>query len=106
VLPALPDATVALFMVADGYPEIGRRGDRITGIPAALQTGSLVFGAGVARDAGGELVTTRGRVLTVVGRGATVGHAADAAYAAASLIDYRGARYRRDIGRDLAAVTA
>jgi phosphoribosylamine--glycine ligase len=106
VLPQLPNAAVALFMVADGYPGSGRRGDRIAGVAAARQAGALVFGAGVAHDADGELVTARGRVLTVVGRGATVGHAADAAYSAASLIDYRGASYRRDIGRGLTAVVA
>jgi len=45
-------------------------------------------------------------VLTVVGRGATVGEAADVAYSAAALIDYQGAWYRRDIGRSLAAAVA
>ena len=106
VLPTLPDATVALFLAADGYPDSGRRGDRITGIDAARATGALVFGAGVARGTDGGLVTAGGRVLTVVGRGATVGEAADAAYAAAALIEYDGAWYRRDIGRSLAAAVA
>jgi len=103
VLPALPDATVALFLAADGYPEAGRRDDPITGIEAARATGALVLGAGVARGADGRLVTAGGRVLTVVGRGTTIGQAADAAYAAAALIDYDGKWYRRDIGRSLAA---
>lgn len=99
VLPGLPDAAVAVFMVADGYPDTGRRGDRIAGIAAARHAGALVFGAGLALGGDGEMVTSRGRVLTVVGRGATVAHAADAAYAATSLINYSGAWYRRDIGR-------
>ena len=106
VLPVLPDAAVALFLVADGYPGSGHRGDRIAGVGAAREAGALVFGAGVALGADGDLVTSRGRVLTVVGRGATLGDAADAAYAAAALIDYRGAWYRRDIGRSASRVAA
>ena len=106
VLPALPDATVALFLVADGYPEPGRRGDPITGVQAARATGALVFGAGLARGTDGHLVTAAGRVLTVVGRGTTVEQAADVAYAAAALIEYDGKWYRHDIGRPLAAAVA
>ncbi|MEP7158021.1 MAG: phosphoribosylamine--glycine ligase [Chloroflexota bacterium] len=106
LLPELPDAAVALFMVADGYPDSGHRGDRIAGVAAARETGALVFGAGVALGADGEMITSRGRVLTVVGRGATVGDAADAAYAAASRIDYDGDWYRRDIGRPLVGARA
>ena len=106
VLPELPEAAVALFMVADGYPGTGRRGDRIAGIATARQAGALVFGAGVAHDADGEMVTARGRVLTVVGRGATVSDAAQAAYAAAEHITFAGKRLRRDIGRPAALVTA
>jgi phosphoribosylamine--glycine ligase len=103
VLPAEAVATVALCLAADGYPDTARRGDVISGIDAARNTGALVFGASVARDASGDLVTAGGRVLTVVGRGATVAAAAEHAYAAAALIDYRGKWLRRDIGRPLVA---
>ena len=101
VLPTKPEATVALFLCADGYPDAARRGDPISGIDEARATGALVFGAGVARSASGELVTAGGRVLTVVGRGATVADAADMAYDAAALIGYAGKFMRRDIGRPL-----
>ncbi|HEY8134549.1 MAG TPA: phosphoribosylamine--glycine ligase [Candidatus Limnocylindrales bacterium] len=103
VLPVHPLATVALVLAADGYPETARRGDVIRGIEAARAGGALVFGAGVARDDDGELVTAGGRVLTVVGTGADVAAAADAAYAAADLIDYAAKWSRRDIGRALEA---
>jgi phosphoribosylamine--glycine ligase len=101
VLPVRPLATVALVLAADGYPETARRGDVISGIDAACALGALVFGAGVARNADGEIVTAGGRVLTVVGTGADVAAAADMAYAAAALIDYAGKWSRRDIGRAL-----
>jgi phosphoribosylamine---glycine ligase len=101
VLATLPEATVALVLAAAGYPESGRRGDEINGIDAARAAGALVFGAGVT-EAAGRLVTARGRVLTVVGRGAGLADAADAAYAAAELIEYPGKFVRRDIGRAFA----
>jgi phosphoribosylamine--glycine ligase len=101
VLPALPQATVALCLAADGYPDAGRRGDAISGINAARDAGALVFGAGVARDANGDLVTAGGRVVTVVGAGTDVARAADHAYEAAALIEYDGKWLRRDIGRPL-----
>ncbi len=106
VLPVVPGATVGVFLAAAGYPETARRGDAITGIEAARMSGALVFGAAVARDADERLVTAGGRVLTVVGRGTDVAQAADAAYAAASLIEYNGKLYRRDIGRPLIGAVA
>jgi len=105
VLPALPNATVALFLAADGYPEASRKGDPISGLDAAAET-ALIFGAGVAAAPGGELVTAGGRVLTVVGRSATVEAAADIAYAAAGRVGYDGKWYRHDIGRQMAGAVA
>jgi phosphoribosylamine---glycine ligase len=100
-LPALPAATVAVTLAAAGYPDRGPRGDQIAGIEAARAAGALVFGAGVAQ-VDGRLATAGGRVLTVVGTGGDVAAAADAAYAAADLIDYAGKFVRGDIGRALA----
>jgi phosphoribosylamine--glycine ligase len=105
-VPAKPSATVALVLAADGYPDSVRRGDPISGVPAARETGALVFGAGVARNDRGEIVTAGGRVLTVVGSGPDLTAAADMAYAAADRIDYVGKWSRRDIGRALNPVPA
>jgi phosphoribosylamine--glycine ligase len=44
-------------------------------------------------------VTSGGRVLTVVGRGATYRDAIDVAYAAASHVRFDGMQLRTDIGR-------
>jgi phosphoribosylamine--glycine ligase len=106
VLPTLPEAAVALQLVADGYPDTVRRGDPIGGLDEARRSGALVFGAGVAAAADGTLTTAGGRVLTLVGRGATVRDAADAAYAAAERITFAGKQLRRDIGRPAAMVAA
>jgi phosphoribosylamine--glycine ligase len=58
----------------------------------------LVFHA-ATRWQGDRLVTSGGRVLTVVGRGAGFDQAMERAYAAVSLVTFEGMQYRRDIGR-------
>lgn len=106
LLRAKSDATVALTLAADGYPDAPRSGDAIEGVEAARSAGALVFGAGVRMDNRGGLVTAGGRVLTVVGRGVDLAAAADAAYAAADVIAIAGKQIRRDIGRTLVGAAA
>nr|MDP9324821.1 phosphoribosylamine--glycine ligase [Acidobacteriota bacterium] len=57
-----------------------------------------VFHGGTARR-GNEIVTAGGRVLTVVGRGATYDDAIRRAYAGVAKISFDGMHYRRDIGQ-------
>jgi phosphoribosylamine--glycine ligase len=102
-LPPAPGAAVTVVVAAGGYPAEGDRGSPITGLEAAEATGALVFHAGTARH-DGVVVTNGGRVLSVTGRGATLAEARTAAYAAADLIAFAGARRRGDIA--LAAVSA
>ena len=98
VVPTTPDAATAVVLAAPGYPGRPDVGAPIEGIDAARRSGALVFTAGVAeRD--GRLVTDGGRVATVVGRGATVEEASEAAYRAADAIGFPGRQLRRDIGR-------
>jgi phosphoribosylamine--glycine ligase len=90
---------VGVVLAAAGYPETPDANDVITGIEdAAAVPGALVFHAGTARREG-KWLTAGGRVLTVVGRGPTHRDAIDVAYRAATRIQFRGAQYRRDIGR-------
>lgn len=98
VLPALPEAAVAVVLAAAGYPERPRRGDPITGLAEARAAGGLVFTAGVDRVAEG-LRSAGGRVVTVVGMGCDLAAAADAAYGAAGHVAFAEAHLRRDIGR-------
>jgi phosphoribosylamine--glycine ligase len=49
--------------------------------------------------AGGRLVTAGGRVLTVVGRARSFEAAIATAYSAASMIEFEGMQFRRDIGQ-------
>ena len=90
---------VGVVLASRGYPESSQSGVPITGVDTASAVpGALVFHAGTARR-DGRLVTAGGRVLTVVGRGATYRDAIDTAYRAASLISFDGMQMRRDIGR-------
>ena len=92
------DRHVGVVMASGGYPDAFETGKRITGLDAAAALPStLVFHAGSAvRD--GEIVTSGGRVLTVVGSGADFALARDRAYAAVSTIGFEKLQYRRDIG--------
>jgi phosphoribosylamine--glycine ligase len=90
---------VGVVLAAGGYPDAPDTGKAIDGIEAASEVpGSIVFHAGTARR-DGRLVTSGGRVLTVVGRSTTYRDAIDTAYAAVSRIHFEGMQYRRDIGR-------
>ncbi len=95
------EAAVCVVCAAAGYPESVRTGDAITGIADALAvSGVVVFQAGTVLDEG-RLVTGGGRVLSVVGRGATVSAARAQAYAAVERIHFAGMQFRRDIGRGI-----
>jgi phosphoribosylamine---glycine ligase len=89
-------AAVTVVLAAAGYPESGDRGSAIEGIEDAEAAGALVFHAGTALH-GSRLVTNGGRILGVTGRGVTIGDARAAAYDAAELIAFDGARRRQDI---------
>lgn len=94
------EKAVGVVLASQGYPAAGPTGVRVRGIDAAEQgDGVLVFHSGTRRGSGGEILTAGGRVLTVVGRGATYEDAIERAYGAVSLISFDGAHYRRDIGR-------
>ena len=94
-----PTFACGLALASAGYPDAVRDGYPISGLD---ETDALVFHAGtVRRD--GQVITRGGRVLTVVGQGATLGAAHDHAYRAAAQIQFEGMQYRRDIGaRELA----
>jgi phosphoribosylamine--glycine ligase len=91
-----PDPHVGVVLAAAGYPGEVRTGQRIEGVDAVDD--ALVFFAGV-RNHDGALMTSGGRVMTIVGKGATFEQAMDKAYAAVSRVRFEGMQYRNDIGR-------
>jgi phosphoribosylamine--glycine ligase len=90
---------VGVVLASGGYPESSDNGRVITGLTeAAAVPGALVFHAGTAAR-GADVVTAGGRVLTVVGRGASYEQAIDIAYRAAGAIRFEGLQFRTDLGR-------
>jgi len=98
-------AAVAVVLAAAGYPGTPRTGDPIEGLDDARAGGALVFHGGTA-FVDGHFVTSGGRVLTIVGRGADVGAARAQAYEAAQRLRFDGMQYRQDIAADTAGAIA
>ena len=99
---AMPGWFVGIVLAAAGYPDSPRRGDRIDGLDAAVDSGALVFHAGTQRSTTGAWETAGGRVLTVVGRGPDLEAARDAAERAADRISWAGMQRRHDIAAGVA----
>lgn len=92
-------AAVGVVIASGGYPGEYSSGFRISGLEAAARH-ATVFHAGT-RSEGGRVVTSGGRVLTVVGMGATLAEARDRAYAGVRCIEFEGMHYRTDIAAGL-----
>ena len=90
-------ATVGVMMASGGYPNAYETGKPISGLDA-IDDDVQVFIAGATRDAGGRIVTSGGRVLCVVARGASIEEARAHAYDNVARISFEGAHYRTDIG--------
>ena len=91
-------ACVGVVAASGGYPGAVETGMPITGLDA-LDHDVLCFHAGTRHLPTDEVVTSGGRVLTVVARGASLDRARDRAYANIERIAFQGMRYRRDIAR-------
>ncbi len=92
-----PGFFVDVVLASDGYPGRYPTGVPITGLDEVLPD-CLVFHAGTRRD-GDQVLTSGGRVLNVVARGATLDRAIERAYRQADQIAFETKALRRDIGR-------
>ncbi|CAB0618335.1 phosphoribosylamine--glycine ligase [Corynebacterium diphtheriae] len=89
---------LTVVLAAEGYPESPRKGGVITGTDVADASGTTaVLHAGTARDEQGNVVANGGRVLNVVGTGATLADARDNAYRVLEGIKLEGSHFRSDI---------
>ena len=86
-------AAVAVVLAAENYPGRPRLGDVITGSEAPG-----VLHAGTARRDDGAVVSSGGRVLSVMGTGADLAAAREAAYALLASVRLPGGHFRTDIG--------
>jgi phosphoribosylamine--glycine ligase len=93
------DPHVGVVLASGGYPDHVETGKRIAGLDRAAAMDDVhVFHAATRRD-GDHLVTSGGRVLTIVGRGTSVRSAIDRAYAGVDAVSFEGMHVRRDIGK-------
>ncbi|MBI5336701.1 MAG: phosphoribosylamine--glycine ligase [Mycolicibacterium rufum] len=90
-------AAVTVVVAAENYPGRPRVGDVIHGADA-----DGVLHAGTARRDDGALVSSGGRVLSVVGTGADLTAARASAYAILNGIRLPGSHFRTDIGQSAA----
>lgn len=89
---------LTVVLAAEGYPESPRKGGVITGADVAdASDTTAVLHAGTARDEQGNVVANGGRVLNVVGTGATLADARDNAYRVLEGIKLEGSHFRSDI---------
>ncbi len=90
------DACVGVAMASGGYPVSYKTGFPINGLDS-LDKDIIVFHAGTKLSPKGEVLTSGGRVLTVVARGKTIAEAREKVYANISRIHFEGCHYRKDI---------
>ena len=90
-------SALGVVLAARGYPEHPEKGAVITGLSEETDD-AVIFHAGTATDANGNIVVSGGRVLCVVGLGDTLKEAHDAAYRTADQVHFDGVQKRRDIG--------
>ncbi len=91
------DAAVCVVIAAQGYPASPVTGGVITGLAEAdALDGVDVLHAGTRADSD-QIVASGGRVLSVVGRGATIDDARARAYAGVDLVVLAGSHHRSDI---------
>ena len=88
------DAFLGVVLAAKGYPGSYDKGIEIRNLEAVKQT---VFHMGTMQK-DGQWLSNGGRVLFVVGKGATLREAREDAYSGVRAIDAPGLFYREDIG--------
>ena len=91
------DACVGVVMASKGYPGSYKTGFPIYGLDE-LDKDILVFHGGTRLGATpGQILTSGGRVLTVVATGKTIAEAREKVYNNISRIHFEGCHYRKDI---------
>jgi phosphoribosylamine--glycine ligase len=98
-----PQASCCVVLASAGYPGSFATGCSIGKLPDRYDL--FFFHAGTALDADGNLVTARGRVLSVTGVGKDWKDAIQKTYAAIDAISCPWAHFRRDIGRAARSAT-
>ena len=95
--PSPERVALGVVMASGGYPDKYQTGYEIV-IRDEEVHDTYIYHAGTEYDSTGTLVTSGGRVLTVVGIGATLKEAKSLAYRRVSTVYFRDSHFRKDIG--------
>ncbi len=90
------EAACGVVLASTGYPDQYQTGFPISGLDQ-LSPDILAFHAGTRLTAGGQIVTSGGRVMTLVALGASVAAARARVYEQIERVQFQGRRCRRDI---------
>jgi phosphoribosylamine--glycine ligase len=96
------DIAATVVLVAGGYPESYQKGNEITGLKNSPDY--TIFHAGT-KIQGQKTITAGGRVLAITGTATNLQQALDNAYKGANNVCWENIYYRKDIGRDLLALS-
>ncbi len=91
------ECSVCIVAAAKGYPESPQKGDKID-IGVESNSSLQVFHAGTTIDEFDNIITSGGRVLSVVAQGENFNKAFDLAYSNLDKINFEGMHFRNDIG--------
>ena len=89
--------SACIVAASKGYPESPQKGDQVN-INVETNSSVQVFHAGTTIDELDNIITSGGRVLSVVAQGESFDKAFDLAYSNLKNINYEGMFFRKDIG--------
>jgi phosphoribosylamine--glycine ligase len=96
------DVAVTVVVASENYPETPLVGREITGLDAALRVPGVTIAHAATAAQGDTIVSTGGRVLSVVAVGASFLEARARAYEALGQVSLEGSHYRTDIAARVA----
>jgi phosphoribosylamine--glycine ligase len=92
--------SVCIMLVSEGYPGEYPKGMVVEGLEEIDEDSTFVFHGGTAKNVYNEIVTTAGRVLSIVSTAATLHRAYEIAYESVDLIYFKGMKFRKDIAKE------
>ena len=95
--PVPQKTALGVVLASGGYPDRYDTGKKIIGTEKEMPS-AFIYHAGTACNDKNELVTSGGRVLTVVGIADTLQEARDVAYSRLETVQFEKMHYRNDIG--------
>ncbi|MDJ0350342.1 phosphoribosylamine--glycine ligase [Cryobacterium sp. PH29-G1] len=96
------DVAVTVVLASENYPDTPIIGREITGLDAALAVDGVTIAHAATRIVDGTLVSTGGRVLSVVAVGDSFAKARARAYEALTMVGLDGGHFRTDIAARVA----